>query len=84
MSMSKLSHVRDDGSLVITREHPPVDAAAAAARCLRAIEDGLTRSVGGRDVRVGSETICVHSDTPNAVEVARAVRGAVAAHLAAA
>jgi UPF0271 protein len=74
----------DDGRLIITREHPPVDAARAAARCVRAIKEGLTESVGGRDVRVGSDTICVHSDPPNAVEVAQAVREAIRPWLAAA
>jgi UPF0271 protein len=68
----------DAGGLIITREHPPVDADLAAKRCLRAIREGLTGSVGGRDIKVGSETICVHSDTPNAVEVTAAVRAAVA------
>jgi UPF0271 protein len=46
-------------------------------RRVRAIREGLTKTVGGRDVRVGAETICVHSDTPNAVEIARAVRAAI-------
>jgi len=69
----------DAGGLIITREHPPVDAARAAARCLRAIRDGLTESVGGKDVRVGAETICVHSDTPNAVEIAEVLRRALTA-----
>ena len=68
----------DAGGLIITREHPPVDAAEAAARCVRAIKEGLTASVNGVDVRVGSDAICIHSDTPNAVEVTRAVRAAVA------
>ena len=68
----------DAGALIITREHPPVDAANAAARCVRAIKEGLTASVNGVDVRVGSDTICIHSDTPNAVEVTQAVRAAVA------
>ena len=68
----------DSGGLIITREHPPVDAALAAARCVRAIKEGLTASVNGHDVKVGSATICVHSDTPNAVEVTIAVREAVA------
>lgn len=68
----------DAGGLIITREHPPVDAKLAAERCVRAIKDGLTASVGGKDIKVGSETICVHSDTPNAVEVTAAVRDAVA------
>ncbi len=67
----------DAGGLIITREHPPVDARLAASRCVRAIRDGLTASVNGVDVKVGSETICVHSDTPNAVEVTVAVRAAI-------
>lgn len=71
----------DDGGLIITREHPPVDARRAAERCVRAIKEGLTATVGGRDIEVGSDTICIHSDTPNAVEVTRAVRDAVTAHL---
>jgi UPF0271 protein len=67
----------DDGGLIITREHEAKDPAAAAAKCLRAISEGKVTTVGGRDVRVGAETICVHSDTPNAVAIASAVRGAV-------
>jgi UPF0271 protein len=67
----------DDGRLIITQVHDAVDPGQAAAGCIRAIREGLTRSVGGRDIRVGAETICVHSDTPNAVEIARAVRAAI-------
>jgi UPF0271 protein len=44
---------------------------------LRAIAEGKARSVNGRDVAVRADSICVHSDTPNAVEVARAVRDAL-------
>jgi 5-oxoprolinase (ATP-hydrolysing) subunit A len=67
----------DDGKLIITQVHDAVDASEAAWRCVRAIKEGLTQTVGGRDVRVGAETICVHSDTPNAMEIAGAVRGAI-------
>ena len=74
----------DDGSLIITRKHDPVDAADAAARSLRAVKEGKTRSVSGKDVAVGADAICVHSDTPNAVEVARAVGEAVRPYLEAA
>ncbi len=69
----------DDGGLIITREHPPVDAARAAARCVRAVQEGMTETVGGKHIRVGSDTICIHSDTPNAVEVTAAVRSALSA-----
>ena len=71
----------DDGSLIITREHDPIDPGMAAERCLRAIEEGVTTSTNGVTVEVGSDCICVHSDTPNAVEVAQAVRQAIRPHL---
>jgi len=67
----------DDGNLIITREHDPVDPKIAAERCQRAIEEGKTESVSGKSVPVGSDCICVHSDTPNAVDVAIAVREVV-------
>jgi UPF0271 protein len=41
---------------------------------LRAIREGLVSSIGGRDIRVKTETICVHSDTPGADQVARVLR----------
>ncbi len=68
----------DDGGLIITREHAATDPVHAAAVCVRAITDGKTASVGGRDVAVRADAICVHSDTPNAVAVAQAVRAAIA------
>lgn len=67
----------DDGGLIITREHRAVDPAEAASRCLRAIAEGKTTSIHGRDVPVRADSICVHSDTPNAVDVARTVRDAL-------
>src|SRR5277367_4075004 len=67
----------DEGGVIITREHPARDPEIAASNCLRAIAEGKVKSVGGCDIRVGAETICVHSDTPNAVEIATAVRAAL-------
>ena len=37
----------------------------------------LVRSTGGKDVPVRAETICVHSDTPGAAAIAKAVHEAV-------
>ena len=70
----------DEGGLIITREHAATDPQHAAAACLRAITTGKVASVGGKDVPVRADAICVHSDTPNAVAVAQAVRDAIAAH----
>ena len=67
----------DDGRLIITREHHAVDPERTAIRCRRAIAEGKAASVNGKDVAVRADSICVHSDTPNAVEVARAVRDAL-------
>jgi 5-oxoprolinase (ATP-hydrolysing) subunit A len=38
------------------------------------LREGKVRSVEGRDVDVRTETICVHGDTPGAVEFARKLR----------
>ena len=70
-----------DGSLIITREHAAVDPTAAAKRALRAVEEGKVKSVEGPDVRVRADCVCVHSDTPGAVEVAKAVHKTLAGYM---
>ena len=50
------------------------DPKEAAQRVLRMLREGKVRSVEGRDVEVRGETICVHGDTPGAVEFARELR----------
>lgn len=70
-----------DGSLIITREHEAVDPKAAAKRALRAVEEGKVKSVQGPDVRVRADCVCVHSDTPGAVEVAKAVHKTLAGYM---
>ena len=71
----------DDGTLIITREHHAVDPKRAAEGALRAVKEGVAKSVNGSNVHVRADCICVHSDTPNAVEVAQAVKTAVADYL---
>lgn len=72
----------DEGGLLITREHEAVDPERAAERSLAAIKSGSIPSVNGKAVAVRADSICVHSDTPNAVEVAARVRDAVKPFLA--
>lgn len=65
-----------DGSLV-PRTRPDAllhDPNAAAARVVRMSREGKVRSVDGVDVDVRAETVCVHGDTPDAVEFARVLR----------
>lgn len=70
----------DEGFVIITRDHPAVDPVLAAAKAVRAVREGLVASINGNDVRVRADTICVHSDTPNAVELASAIRAALGRH----
>jgi 5-oxoprolinase (ATP-hydrolysing) subunit A len=66
----------NDGWLV-PRTRPDAllrDPNQAAERVLRMLREGKVRSVEGQDVDVRGETICVHGDTPGAVEFARELR----------
>jgi UPF0271 protein len=72
---------RDDGSLIITREHQAFDPRRSAERALRAVTEGRATSENGNDLPVRADAVCVHSDTPNAVELAKAVHDALKPHL---
>jgi UPF0271 protein len=50
------------------------DPEVAAARALRMATDGVVTAVTGEDVPLEIGSLCVHSDTPGAVAIARAVR----------
>ncbi len=54
------------------------DPDAAAQRVLRMVADREVEAVGGGLVRIDAESVCVHGDTPGAVDIARAVRAALA------
>ena len=69
---------RPDGSLIVTREHEAKDPAEMAARVVRAVTEGKGTAIDGSAIPVRAETICIHSDTPNALDIARAVRAALA------
>jgi len=66
----------NDGWLV-PRTRPDAllrDPNEAAQRVLRMLREGKVRSIEGQDVEVRGDTICVHGDTPGAVEFARELR----------
>ena len=46
----------------------------AAMRVVRMLREGKVRSVDDADVDVRAETVCVHGDTPGAVDFARTLR----------
>ncbi|WP_077037681.1 LamB/YcsF family protein [Pelomonas sp. KK5] len=45
-----------------------------AARMLRFVREGVITAVDGSEVRLQAESICVHGDSPGAVEMARRLR----------
>lgn len=71
---------RADGSLIIQRRPHATPVDLARERTVRALENGTVQADTGELVPMTFESICVHSDTPNAVDVARVVREVVLDH----
>ncbi len=55
------------------------DIDAVVARVLRMVREGKVDSVDGGTVSIKAQTICVHGDTPGAVDLAQALRDALLA-----
>lgn len=72
---------RADGGLVPRSEPGAVihDVDAVCARAVRMAAAGEVETVDGTVIAVPAASICVHGDTPGAVEMARAVRAALEA-----
>jgi UPF0271 protein len=69
----------DDGSLVSRRKPGAVlhDAKDIAQRVVRMVQDGAVVSVTGKVIKMRTDTVCIHGDTPGAVDIARGVRQAL-------
>lgn len=67
---------RADGTLVSRREPGAVlhDPVAIAERVVGMVMAGQVTAVDGTEVTVTAESVCVHGDSPGAVEIATAVR----------
>lgn len=66
-----------EGGLIILRQPPETDPSAAADRVRRAVESGTILAKDGTELPMHFSSVCVHSDTPNAVDVATAVHAAI-------
>ncbi|SIQ68766.1 UPF0271 protein [Rhizobium sp. RU20A] len=66
----------DEGFLVDRRLEGAVihDAAKAAERVVRMVKTGAIETITGRSLQTPIDSICVHSDTAEAVAIARGVR----------
>lgn len=67
----------EPGSLIVTRDHKARDPQEVAKRCVRMVKEGKAPTIDGRDFDVRAQTICIHSDTPNVVEIARVLKEAL-------
>ncbi|GLQ72144.1 5-oxoprolinase subunit PxpA [Vibrio penaeicida] len=69
------------GHLVITQTHEATDPNYAATRVKKAVEQGAVIATNGDEIPVVAQTVCVHSDTPNALDIAKAVNKTLQQHL---
>lgn len=67
------------GSIVFTRQVRSLDPAVIAAKVLRACTEGLVQTVDGQDLVIDFDSVCIHSDTPGALQLVQATRAALAA-----
>ena len=56
--------------------HDPTE---VARRCVRIVSAGTVEASDGSTVTAGTDSICIHGDTPDAVDIARGVRQALTA-----
>jgi UPF0271 protein len=59
-----------EGNLILSRVHNAVDPVQARERVQRVIREGKVKTTSGRDIPVKAGSVCVHSDTPGAAEIA--------------
>jgi UPF0271 protein len=69
----------DDGSLVSRRKPGAVlhDAAQISQRVVNMVQSGQVVSVTGKPIKMRMDTVCIHGDTPGAVDIARVLRAAL-------
>jgi UPF0271 protein len=70
----------DDGGLIITRHHEAVDPDEVAVRVRRVIAEGVAPSRSGKEIPKRADLVCIHSDSPGAVELARVLAGVLSDH----
>lgn len=65
-----------DGSLVPRSEPEAIitDPEVVVRRMIRLVKDEVIEAIDGTELKLDIDTICIHSDTPTALEIARALR----------
>lgn len=71
-----------EGTLVPRRQPNAVlhDPEAVAQRVLRLVQEQKVKTVDGQDLTLTADTVCVHGDSPGAVEMVKAIRRVLDEH----
>lgn len=67
---------------LVPRDQPGAlvtDPQAAGGRAVRLVRDGIVVATDGSEISVGADTLCIHGDTSNAVEISVVTRHALEA-----
>lgn len=67
----------NDDMTLVSRKYPNAvitDPEVAAERVVRMVTEGKVTTVTGKEIEIQGETICVHGDTPTALELIRVLR----------
>jgi 5-oxoprolinase (ATP-hydrolysing) subunit A len=70
----------ESGSIVFTRRVGRLDADRVAAKVLRACVAGRVATVEGGEIKIDFDSICIHSDTPGALELVQTTRDTLTRH----
>lgn len=63
-----------DGSLIIPRKHGVINVERAKERLERAISNSTVEAADGTSLAIEFDTVCIHSDPPNARDVALSMK----------
>ncbi len=72
----------EDDSTLVSRKKPGSvlhDPAVIAERVVRMVQDGAVTSITGKVIKMKMDTVCIHGDTPGAVDIGRKVRDSLKA-----
>ncbi|WP_458207878.1 LamB/YcsF family protein [Haladaptatus sp. NG-SE-30] len=71
---------RSDRSLIVEQEKEAPDPELVASRFVSIATDGEVEAANGETIDVPAESICIHGDSPNAVEMLEAIHERVEEH----
>lgn len=68
----------DEAKLIVERKKTAKDLGEVARRLRRYLAEGVVEAQSGKAIRLDAETVCVHGDGPNSVDIARTIRAVLA------